>query len=606
MTRKYIGAHEKKPRPEGEFLRLSSEATNAYVPMIADRDDIVVFIAEGAGHGAPAAFVPDLAEIEVDSKWFPQGVKPEHLSMLRYGWKQQVPAFAGLIIHEAAGHANHSLWMTDKLARRENLSSKERSYLNAATLLEESRVEHKALLERPQDHPWLQASATEIALKELSKQFTEDDADKITASRMAALIMARVDGGSIDETPEVRKVRDLIVATVGNDIYREMRAIWLESHQAEDRDTQKMLELGRRWVELTGDDGGEGEIGLMAGAAGDPGEGAAGEMAKLLGAMARESSDEASGERERQSENARMKEFVGARTSEAQQQREAEKKASEVFHAGPTSAYENPYNALKGYRAPTGEERRLASQTRKELESAYTRERAITKIHSQSPPGRIHMQGAMKGQSLRDQGLMDTSEPYKRKERKRTPTPPLAVGIIQDASGSQDRAAAAAASGAWVVATAASQLDAKVAMVTFGNAITRVISPGEKPSGVPVITANSGNHKFSWGVKALEGILGLMNPGYARLLIVMTDGYWEESEIRLRDPMLRRYVEAGVHVMWVVTDGQGYFAKPIIPKLAGVNVIRHDSGRFDHLPAIIAKGASETLQKEVGMLNEHP
>jgi hypothetical protein len=601
MTRKIIGSDEKKPRPQGDWLRLSSEATNLYVPTIADRDDIVVMIAPDAGHGSPASFMPDLAEVEIDAKWFPKGVATRDFTMRRYGWKQQAPAFTGLIIHEAAGHANHSLWMTEKLARRENLSQKEISYLNAATLLEESRIEYKALQERPQDMPWLQASATDIAFGELSKQFT-GDADTITASRMAALIMARVDGGSIDPSPDITKMKDMILNIVGNNVYAKMRAIWLDAFKTADTDTAGMLELGKRWVELTGDDGGaEGEGQAGGGTGGEEGDGTGAALKKLLGEIAKDTSDEASGEAERRSENARMKKFVGARHSEGQQQQEAEKEASKVFHASPSSAYENPYNALTGYRAPNGEERRLASRTRKELESAYTRERSITKTRSQLPPGRPDMRAGMKGQALRDQGLMDISEPFRRKQRKRNPTPPLSVGIIQDASGSQDRAAASAASGAWIVATAAHQLDAKVAMVTFGNATTRVISPGEKPPGVPVITANSGNHKFSWGVKALEGVLGLMNRGTARLLIIMTDGIWESDQIAMRDPALKRYVEAGVHVMWVQTDGRESYGNQYVPRVTGVNVVMNDHDRFDHLPAMIAKGASETLMKEVGM-----
>ena len=42
---------------------LSDEAT-----VIADRDDLLVTVAPGAGHGAPACFLPATATIELDAR----------------------------------------------------------------------------------------------------------------------------------------------------------------------------------------------------------------------------------------------------------------------------------------------------------------------------------------------------------------------------------------------------------------------------------------------------------------------------------------------------------------------------------------------------------
>lgn len=44
----------------------ASAALTDEVPIIADREDLLVTIAPGAGHGAPACYLPPHATIEVD------------------------------------------------------------------------------------------------------------------------------------------------------------------------------------------------------------------------------------------------------------------------------------------------------------------------------------------------------------------------------------------------------------------------------------------------------------------------------------------------------------------------------------------------------------
>ena len=51
--------------PAGPWLKISAALTGQ-VPPIADRGDLVVTCASGAGHGSPACFFPALAAIEVD------------------------------------------------------------------------------------------------------------------------------------------------------------------------------------------------------------------------------------------------------------------------------------------------------------------------------------------------------------------------------------------------------------------------------------------------------------------------------------------------------------------------------------------------------------
>ena len=92
-------------RWEGFARALTDEAT-----VIADRDDLLVTVAPGAGHGAPACFLPATATIELDATHLgeldPDTATPDQDSdrvRYRIGW--------GLLVHECA-HAQHSRWDT--------------------------------------------------------------------------------------------------------------------------------------------------------------------------------------------------------------------------------------------------------------------------------------------------------------------------------------------------------------------------------------------------------------------------------------------------------------------------------------------------------------
>src|SRR5690242_4304687 len=67
----------------GEWWSLSAAMT-AQVGMIADREDLVVSIAPGAGRGAPACFLPGSATIEIDGTHLgsvdPASAVPDHVS----------------------------------------------------------------------------------------------------------------------------------------------------------------------------------------------------------------------------------------------------------------------------------------------------------------------------------------------------------------------------------------------------------------------------------------------------------------------------------------------------------------------------------------------
>lgn len=102
--------YDPAPRPEAvEWLRISAELTER-LPELAGRQDILVTCAPGTLSGAPAAFFPATANLEIDAALFTPH-RPRTLHPQRAGDEERYPVAWGAMIHEAA-HAAHSRWLT--------------------------------------------------------------------------------------------------------------------------------------------------------------------------------------------------------------------------------------------------------------------------------------------------------------------------------------------------------------------------------------------------------------------------------------------------------------------------------------------------------------
>ena len=131
-----------------------SAALTAEVPAIAGRDDLLVTIAPGAGHGAPACFLPATAMIEVDGTHLhpvdPATAKPHRMS----DRKRYAPTW-GALTHECA-HSKHTAWLAAVPADADP------GAVEAARLLEEPRIERAQIHRRPDDRHWLRACVKTI------------------------------------------------------------------------------------------------------------------------------------------------------------------------------------------------------------------------------------------------------------------------------------------------------------------------------------------------------------------------------------------------------------------------------------------------------------
>jgi hypothetical protein len=633
MTR--YRANRKPPvKPEGGWLQASYEATWS-VEELASRDDLVVKIAPDAGfddtaydnqgnlivyteemlEGAseedkkkflgkpvgeqhPGVTFPKLGVIEINSAYVDENIKPETMHPLTKKDRERYPVAWGILAHEAS-HANYSLW-TDSLDGEE-LSEEDQNAAGAAILLEESRIEWRQINSRPQDQRWLQASAMRVAGDEVSsgvkatqKLIAENpdkapDIDKVKLSRAAALVLARIDAGSIIASQETIELENMVRNTFGDEGYDNLRAIWMETHNVEDDDTEGMMELGRRWFKETGDGGQDQQHGECC----ESDEGDGDTLTRILSKAAGDAVREASGQAAKDRRKARILSKSEKSAVEAAARRQAKSKADGVF-AGEAQPVGHP---VTGYRTPTGPEMALARSTRRKLQAAYVPERAVTQVTRVLPPGRLSVRALMQQDAQKKAGLIPDVEPFKYKDRRHVSTPPLKVGIIQDVSGSQSGAARAAVSGAWSLAKATTMIeDTEVAMVSFGNAVHKIIGPRQKLPKVPVISANAGTQYFLDSLRAIEGVLNLTRGGSARLLVILTDGYLSSHDLEGRDAALRRLTEYGVKILWCVTDGDGQ--EPYIPvHMPGVHVFTKASGNYDVIPSVINHEAVNALKQ---------
>jgi len=238
----------------------------------SNRSDIIAYVSDTAGAeaGAPAAFNPASAEVEVNTRVAFGFVTPAQVGNLRARAQQfEFPKATGAIFHEAM-HAKFSTWSLPTAFA--NLTPKE---FEAMNLLEESRIERLGAMHFPNNQVFLRSCALEIVLADMS----EESLSKMSSVRQAAHLMgltcARVDAGILAEE-DIDLIRPVIASVISEEKYDSFRSIWREFQTLHASQVERMYELARAWEALVleaqeegGEEDGEGE--------GTDGEGTPGE-----------------------------------------------------------------------------------------------------------------------------------------------------------------------------------------------------------------------------------------------------------------------------------------------------------------------------------------
>lgn len=579
----------------------------------AKRSDIVAFVGEGAGHGAPACFVPALAEVEVNVDLaFGEGFDPEFIGDLTRRREQfDYPVAMGAILHEAM-HAKHSLY---DLAAVAELKDKFLSGL--ITWFEETRIEARGVKAYPGNRSFLRSCALRLVLGDL-KEDEDFTARGVQAfSQLMLLTLARVDAGVLD-TEDIQIVHDAAFKFFGEETMRKLRTVWVraQAHRLDD-DWEPQLKLAEEWVEIlkeSGNDPADDPDGLpdwlkellksMVGEGsdsgdgeGEDGEGSGSGGGGMLSDMADDTEADAQGEGYGQAVQEIADENAKAR-AEAGAERETHKEmAGKVFGRGTGPGGGSTGSRLVEKRPATPKERVAAVALAKALDRARYRDRIVTKRSSIVPPGRLNTRRAIAAAEQKSRGAEVTAEAWKRKQRKHAEDPNLTVGVLVDISGSMGSAMEPMASSAWILSEAVRRIQGKVAMVYYGNDVFPVLKPGQHLPEVNVYSAPDGTEKFDKAFQALDGALNLTAGSGARLLVIVSDLYYTGHEGRRTTYWMQRCRDAGVAVIVVPFEYEDH-AREVVRKIKGVEVVPCKATR-DVVGAAKSIGASAIKQLEV-------
>lgn len=604
----------RKQTTNPEWLQICSQIGRV-VNDWAWRSDLVVYGGEDSAEGrAVAAYYADISEIEVNlSKAFGELAQPSFIGDFRDRDTQyDFPVVSGIVFHEAL-HARHTNWDFDYL--KENLDNIEGE---AFMLLEESRIERKGVIERPENRQFLRASALEMALEEVSSEsLATMGSDVWQTAKLAGLSIARVDSGVL-EVSDIQDIIDSVLPILGQELFDELRKVWIEFQSLGVPQIERAVELAKKWVELLrqadpeGEPSGSGSVfeesegeGEGEGGEGEESEGnpsqAIQKLIKKLSESALTTELNASDSIAEQQKQEKWKDEAKSRQQEAKKVNDKKQTAKEVFHKQHNQEGGNGSGSIVTQRRqPTGSERASAVQIAKALEKAKYRERSVHTRKTQAPMGKLIMRNAIQNQALESMGKRGELPSWKSKTRKHTDDPTLRLGVMVDVSGSMGGAMEAMGQTAWIMSEAGRRIQAETAMVYYGSGIFPTLRRGQRLSEVTIYSAPDGTEKFAEAWEALDGELGLTFGDGVRMLVIVSDGNYTPNQTERAKNIMRECKQNGVAVLWITPkECSGYGAREILRESAwGIHL---DEMPTDEIARLVGKSASEALGK-VGSL----
>jgi hypothetical protein len=238
-------------------------------------------------------------------------------------------------------------------------------------------------------------------------------------------------------------------------------------------------------------------------------------------------------------------------------------------------------------RPPTDAERHAAARLATLLRRARPRDPVRAVQDTPVPPGRLRTRHALAAAAQTAAGAVPTARPWQRTVHTPAPDPQLTVGVLVDVSGSMHAFAASLSSAAWILAHAAARADATTATIAFGDRVTVLTGPGQRPAQVRDMRADSGYERFEDALALADRLLGLTTPGRARLLVVVSDGNFVDTDQAQRAIDTLRHT--GCALLWLAPAG-----KPT-HTYRGVTTISVDAP--ETCAALIGRAAAHTLAR---------
>ena len=599
-----------------EWLKVASQI-GRLVNDWSHRDDLVVYGGEDSAEGqAIAAYYADISEIELNiskafgSKSDPAFVGDFNEKATRYDY----PDVSGVLYHEAL-HARHTNWNIPRLV--EALDNTEGS---AFMLLEESRIEAKGIIERPENRLFLRQSALQLALEEVNAESLEAMGGEVwQVATLAGLALARYDA-KVLEREDVLEIYRVVVGALGEDTYNELRKVWVAFQKLGVPQIEEAIALAKRWVEILrqadpegeptgqgsafepseeGEESGESE---GEGEESSEGEGQSGAVRKLIEALEEAEVSTAlrnnSSLGEQESQENREEELKESK-KEVQNRNSKREKALKIFKHQAEGA-SGSSSKVHSRRSPTGAERASAVSIAKSLEKAKYRERSVHIRKTQIPQGKLIPRNLIQNKAMESMGKRGELPTWKAKTRKQTDDPTLRLGIMVDISGSMGSAMEAMATTAWVMGEAGRRIQAETAMIYYGSGVFPTLKRGQRLSEVTIYTAPDGTEKFGEAWEALDGELGLTFGDGVRIVVIVSDGQYTPTEQTNVTKMLKECKRNGVAVLWVTPENcYGSPARYLTEQAQwGVHL---DSMKVGEIASTIGRSASEALAR-VGSL----
>jgi hypothetical protein len=519
----------------------------------SSRSDIVACIGTDKGEGAPACFIPALAEVQVNTvEAFGEGITPNLIDDLTKRKNQfEFPKAIGAIMHEAF-HAKFSKW--DIAQASKDLKQDE---FQALMLLEEGRIEAQGIIGMPRAKNFLRASAMGLIIDEAKETFP-DNSSVGSACQLVGLAHARIVAGSLLET----EATDLIKAVndfLGADLVAKLVSIIekFQSHMSH-HDITPCYPLAIEWAELVKE------------AKKEKGEPTAEEMqafsemmSELMADMEAKVSDKVSDDLSEQQSSEDMKESAEKKSMSSKEQKKNEEIAKQVFSKSSGPGEFATRSKLVEKRAPIASERSATVKIARALEKAKYREKDITEVSSITPPGRLRIRAIIQKEALASRGVHTEAEAFRKTVRKHTDEPTLSVGVMVDISGSMSSAMQPMASTAWIMSEAVRRVQGRCAMVYYGSDVFPTLKAGQRLKDVSVYSAPDGTEKFDRAFRSLDGSLNLLNGTGARLLVVVSDGHYTPEETEMAQRWLKACTRNGVAVLWLPIGDSGRQAEEI-------------------------------------------
>ena len=519
----------------------------------AGRSDLVAYVGGSAAvdKGAPALYTPATSEVEVNTNIAFPGSDPEDVGDLTERSQQfEFPKGVGAILHEAM-HAKYSTFDIEQ-AQRELTPNQFRGMY----IMEEGRIEALGVQTMPHNKAFLTACAMEISLGDLEDISSEALSSVRKIADLIGITYGRVTAGVL--TPgDIEPFAELLPVLGLEKMLEELRPLWTEYQiLTPELHLERMYNLARKWDEIVSKYSEEkGEDESAESGRGQVSEALA-EMVEALKDALQEVAENAEftaiGQAMEQESNEERQESLERSQSQAEQRRKNKETATEVFSRGSgPSGVKKTSSRLMDTRVPTSAERASAVRIAQALERAKYRDRVRIESDSVTPPGRLRTRAVVQGRAMRARGVMDTTSPWNRVQRKHVDDPNLTIGVMVDISGSMASAMEPLASAAWVLSESTRRVQGRTAMVYYGDDVFPTLKPGQHLDKVTVYSASDSTEEFGKAFQALDGSLNLLNGSGARLLVVVSDGHYRYDQQTEVHRIVQDCHRNGVAVLWL-------------------------------------------------------